>query len=213
MRRYLPKIGDLVKLKDGGFYFQLCREQKVDISLWAWFKVEKLLLAPEYSPEMVGMVHYDAGVEKERVIVDPHWIDPPFGWEPGYEIWARDKESAQKVVFDWFTRGINVWANHDLGSPSVGGKAFTPVSAVQHSPHWRYTGKPVELIEAKDCAAIFQVGWEEQKEDCEWSIPPSSERKARKAALDAIKADGWEIVRHGSAWCAYKRHILHRRTE
>lgn len=38
-------------------------------------------------------------------------------------------------------RGVKVWRNADLGSPNVGGLAFTPADT-EGAPHWRYGRDP-----------------------------------------------------------------------
>jgi hypothetical protein len=212
MRRWLPKIGDRVKLKDTFAYAQMNRENDTAICLWAWFKVEKLMLKSEYDPERIGMVHVDADIEKERVLVSLDAIEKPFGWKPTYEIWAGDEAKARNVVENWFKRGIHVWVNHDLGSSSVGGHAFTPMD-VEGSPHWKYTGNPVESILPSDCETVFQVGWQENKYDYQFNLPSSKDKKARKLVLDTIKKEGWTVERHGSDWYAWRSHVVFNRKE
>lgn len=69
-----------------------------------------------------------------------------------------DAEHAMKLR-DWIAsgRGVAVWQNRDLGSPSVGGYAFTPAitaGARTPSPHWNYGNAPVDVVHSREAFRV-----------------------------------------------------------
>ena len=141
---------------------------------------------------------------------DPNTIQPPLGWEPVYTITAKGKVMAERVVNDWFQRGIIVWQSHDLGSSR--GKSFTSVS-VEHppqSPHWQYTGNPLEIIPAEDCSRVFNVEYEEEGKFNLPSFYKADEQKEydkkRKAEVVRLRKEGWTVkyCRHTYCWDIYR---------
>lgn len=232
-------------------YQDYCKTRDVP-TRWAWFKVLAV------GNEQVQLEHVSRAVDAPDPAwtgwVSLDWIEAPLGWKPTYEIICKDKEQADKVVEQWFVRGIHVWTSHDLGS--AGGKAFTPViklrdrrcidcghtwtsevewgvtpnisgetsqrcpkcnsrsvcsepwkDAEPGSPHWQYTGEPTETILADDCSKLFTVKWAEE------ILPPLPDPgPARKKALAALKAEGWEMtyIKGEACWVGYREHLVYK---
>ena len=140
---------------------------------------------------------------------DPNTIQPPLGWEPVYTITAKDKAMAERVVNEWFKRGIVVWQSHDLGSSM--GKAFTPGAIAEpNSPHWKYTANPLEIIPAEDCPRVFNVEYEEEGKFNLPSFYKADEQKEydkkRKAEVVRLRKEGWTVkyCRHTYCWDIYR---------
>ena len=177
-RQYIPKVGDKVKLRLWEHYIRLdeerARSQARLPDAWSWFDVL------EVSPEICRLRHTSRALNAP----DPAWegdvpteqVAAPLGWKPVYEIVCKDKEQADKVVSEWFKRGIHVWTNHNMSSSQCGGKAFTPAeNGSGGSPHWQYTGNPIETIPAELCPMLFTVKWLEEWEP---KLPPTEEKAA-----------------------------------
>jgi hypothetical protein len=177
-RQYVPKKGDRVKLKDIPSY------AAHHITTWAWLEVEYV-----YTSGMGGNVNVRVLNGNERtdhtVVVGLSELQRPIGWKPEYTITCKDIEQARRVRDDWFKRGIVVWASHDLSS--AGRMAYTPVAedGEPGSPHWQYTGNPVETIAAEDCEQLFRI---EILHQWEPELPPTSEKTARRKAIKELRA-------------------------
>lgn len=179
-RNYIPNIDDRVKLKDIAYHTQF------KISLWAWLKV----LETTPITAKVEILNGNKPTGETRVVL-MQAIQPPLGWEPVYTITCKDIEQAKTVHEDWFKRGIHVWASHDLSS--AGRMAYTPVVVENmqpvvmqdQSPHWQYTGNPVETIKPADCEKCFRI---EVLHEWEPELPPTSQRTARDKAVKEIRA-------------------------
>ena len=205
----------------------LADRAKVDVpGLWSWFEVL------EAGPEKCRLRHIQRAVNAP----DPAWegevptqqVEPPLGWRPTYDIVCRDREQAEKVVRDWFKRGIHVWTNHDLGSYNVGGKAFTPVKELADlacdeplspelaadrpiSPHWQYTGVPTETVPAALCASVFRVLVLEQ-----WEPELPEAKAARKAAVEKLRREPGVTVeyhRRLGCWLAQREKLIYQPEE
>ena len=71
----------------------------------------------------------------------------------------RISEEHAPQIWEWLTsgRGVAVWQNYDLGSPSIGALSFTPAitdGARTPSPNWRVGHEPVDVTHS---AADFIV--------------------------------------------------------
>jgi hypothetical protein len=154
------------------------------ISMWAWLKVEYV-----YTSGMVGHVNVRVlnGSEptEQTAVVKLEELSKPIGWKPIHTITCKDIEQARRVRDDWFKRGIHVWASHDLSC--AGRMAFTPVTEGEEpgSPHWQYTGNPVETIAPEDCPKYFRI---EILHQWEPELPPTSEKNARRKAIRELRA-------------------------
>lgn len=182
-RKYIPAVGERVKLKAMWHYNDAC------VSLWSWFKVVRYIPGDD----MIFLRVLNGMEETEQTaMVKLGTVQSPIGWKPIHTITCKDKEQADKVRNDWFARGIHVWASHDLSS--AGRMAYTPVKEENpdgSSPHWQYTGNPVETIMPPDCEKFFKI---EVLHQWEPSFPPTTEKTARRKAIAAVRAeDGVEL--------------------
>ena len=158
-RQYVPNVGDRVKLKDMLVY------NVNAIPMWAWLKVTSI--KQRTTTDALGkptkcctvQVEILNGNEPRGVLlhVEAKDIQKPIGWRPVHTVTCKDIEQAHRVVNEWFKRGIHVWASHDLSS--AGRMVFTLVKENEDavSPHWQYTGNPVETIMPPDCEKYFRV--------------------------------------------------------
>lgn len=183
-RKYIPKVGDRVKLKDIYSYNQ------AGINLWAWLKVVRYI---EGDDVIFLRVLNGMSETEQTAMVKLSALQKPIGWKPIYTITCKDVDQALKVRHEWFKRGIHVWASHDLSC--AGRMAFTPVKELADlacdeeqpaSPHWQYTGNPVETIRPPDCEKFFRV---EVLHQWEPSLPPTNEKTARRKAIAAVRAE------------------------
>jgi hypothetical protein len=187
--------------------------------LWAWFEVleikqTSLLQRPEERPDYwIRLKHVCRAVNAPEPAwvgeVRSDWIEPPLGWKPTYEMLCKDRKQADKVVSDWFKRGIVVWSNHDLGSSGCGGSAFTPADLGTDSvasPHWRFTGVPTEVIAAEDCPKVFTI---KVYEEWEPSLPEG--RKARDEEIRRLRESGVEVQYHKrhKMWLASRETLVY----
>ena len=174
-RRYIPVVGEQVKLKAMWHY------NEAGVSLWARLKVVRYIPGDDkiFLRVLNGMEETE-----QTVMVKLRAIQPPTGWKPVYTITCKDIDQAQLVRDSWFARGINVWASHDLSS--AGQMAFTPVKpeGATTSPHWQYTGNPVEVITPADCPQLFRI---EVLHQWEPELPPTTEKTARRKAIIALR--------------------------
>lgn len=187
-------------------YAEYCKAHDVP-TMWAWFEV---LAASERT---CRLRHTSRAVNAP----DPAWegdvpteqIDPPLGWQPTYEILCKDQAQADKIVNEWFARGINVWTNHDMSSAGCGGKAFTPADS-EGSAGWRYTGEPTETIAPEDCAKIFTV---KIYEEWEPSIPEN--KVDRKAEIERLRKSGVtvEYLKRHRMWLATRETLVYQPME
>ena len=174
-RRYIPRVGELIKLKAIWHY------NDYGISLWAWLKVVRMIPGDDH----VFLRVMNGPTETEQTaMVKLGAVQPPIGWKPVYTVTCKDHDQALKVRHEWFKRGIHVWASHDLSS--AGRMAFTPVkdNSDAASPHWQYTGNPVETILAPDCEKYFRI---EVLYQWEPELPPTSKKYARQKAISALR--------------------------
>lgn len=143
-------------------------------------------------------------------VVKTNWISPPIGWQESYAITCSTREQAEKVVNEWFGRGIHVWASHDLSW--AGHMAFTPFGAAEASadqpasPHWQYTGEPADSIPAELCSSVFKVIWLS-----EWTPDLPAGARERSRAVKALRDEGVTVEYQKSehCWYASKEAIIH----
>ena len=143
LRKYVPAIGKTVKMKDFNDYTSR------GIHVWAHLKVIAIV------DEIVSFQVLNGQTETNHFSSCPlSAIDPPIGWEERYTIYCKDLEQANKIVSDWFTRGIVVRQSHNL-NPSYMPKAFQPMDN-SNTPHWQFP-EITDSILPKDCPKLFRV--------------------------------------------------------
>ena len=176
-RNYVPNVGDRIKLKDMYSY------NTHSISLWAWLKVVRVI-----PNDTVVFIRVLNGLQEteQTAMVKLSELQKPIGWQPIYTITCKDIEQAHKVRDDWFDRGIHVWASHDLSS--AGRMAYTPITEDEGpgSPHWQFTGDPVETIKPEDCGKYFRI---EVLHQWEPELPATTKKTARRKAIVAARAE------------------------
>ena len=234
-RKWIPKVGDKVKLKLFEQYTGLRPATGVGTpgitypEPWAWFEV----LPPASTAPSDGFSPSDGSVLLRHICravdagpawegrIPLSWLEPPLGWESSYTIYCSSSSQAQTVIADWFQRGIHVWTSHDLSC--AGRMAFTPfvhsdgsVDGVQPgvepaaSPHWQYTAQPVESIFAEDCPHIFSVVWRE-----EWEPNLPSVAAERKKEIKRLRAElgaenvYWTQCGPEKIWTCVRETVLH----
>jgi hypothetical protein len=181
-------------------------------SMWAWFIV---LVASE---KTCRIQHTSRAVSAP----DPPWegdvptkqIDPPLGWKPVYEIVCKDKKQADKVVSEWFKRGIHVWTSADLSSG--GRKSFTPFGAAgatqdePASPHWQFTKEPTESIPPELCPQLFMV---KVFEEWEPKLPEGNKEKAM--VVETLRKSGVEVqyIKSERMWIASRETTIYQPRE
>jgi hypothetical protein len=216
-RIWTPKVGDTVKMKAFWQYTELPNDVDGNPSpgVWAHLVVKAIVSSAGMTWVSVEEHEESRPLDREgkplwRCKIALNTIQPPLGWESVYTITAKDKAMAERVVNEWFKRGIVVWQSHDLGSSM--GKAFTPVTEGDkpNSPHWQYTGNPVEIISAEDCPRIFSVEYEEEGKFNLPSFYKADEQKEydkkRKAEVVRLRKEGWTVTynRHTFCWDIYR---------
>jgi hypothetical protein len=159
--------------------------------LWAWFEVVDVGDSSiDVRNSSIRIKHTSRSLNAIGVpwegSVPLDWIEAPIGWEPSYTITCKDHDQALRVRHEWFKVGIHVWASRDLSS--AGRMAFTPVKETNpsgSSPHWQFTGNPVETILPPLCEQLFKI---EVLTQWEPKLPPTSEKKARRKAVEELRA-------------------------
>lgn len=180
--------------------------------MWAWFEV----LAA--NAKVCRLRHTSRAVNAP----DPPWeddvpteqIDAPIGWQPVYKIYCKDRAEADKVVNEWFRRGVHVWASHDLSC--AGRMSFTPFGAgggtetEPASPHWQYTKEPIESIPPELCPQLFVVKVHE-----EWEPQLPEGKKEKAAAVLAMRETGvtLEYIKGEHMWLASRETLVHQPKE
>ena len=190
---FKPKVGDHVRLK----FFESYRKLGLGGHEWAHFEVTEV-----GTTGIQGIMLN--GAEKTTTIASIPMadIEPPFGYQDIYTVEITDPSEKEKVL-GWFPRGIAVWVNHDLSSSNIGGLAFTP-GDLEHSPHWKYTGKPVEILSPEECQKRIRILWFEEHPKC-WCTTLNA-----KVRSD-LKAEGWKLdySKRRKQWSIYKEKVLH----
>lgn len=146
-RQYIPAIGKSVKMRLFSDYTSR------NLHPWSWLRVHSL-------NSEGAVVHVLNGNKPtgEVLTIPLTVIDPPIGWEPQYTIYVLPDKVEQ--VLSWFTRGIVVRANHEIGSSM--GSTFQPMDNASQ-PHWRYP-EVTDAIPAADCAKVFRIVKYEREE-------------------------------------------------
>ncbi len=162
-RVWKPDIGARVKLKLWEHYALLKQdeEEHQKPGMWAWLKV----LAHQEAGDgfLAGPLVRVQDVHSPWTgFVQLFQIEAPLGWQPAYLATAGDLEKAEKLKLWADTRGIAVWANHDLysGPGGTGSLVFTP-GDVTEKPGWKYGH--VETLSLALCQQVFSIEWREQK--------------------------------------------------
>jgi len=218
-RKYIPKVGDTVKLKAFWMYHEVLKPTE-QVTVWT---PEAKVLSNEpraWARLLVEEAHshgcYVTHINRSATAFGKPWqgwvfnrdIDPPIGWKPVYTMICKDIATAEMVVNAWFQRGICVWQDHNLSMHM--GQAFTPADKTQ-SPGWKYTGNPVEIIPPELCASCFTVQWEESKE-----LAWNEDKNERKKEVAKLRSEGWTCEYHNHGWdrywTAYRTH-MYRETE
>lgn len=200
--RYIPKVGDRVKLRFFEHYTSLMiveykgqwREKDPDsLVVWAWLIVDSI----DLENNTARVTHDNAGKRLRTYTVPLSHINPPLGWHPVYTINCRDREQADNVLNDWFNRGISCWTSHAMSSM---GSAFTPLeketNKEQHPGHWKYTNNPIEIVPIDMCRKRFNV---HVLTTTEVKLPDSHTSKGkreRKKILDTLRSDPTNYVYH-----------------
>lgn len=133
-----------------------------------------------------------------------HLIVPPIGWLPQYTIEVRDLETAQKIVSNWFQRGIVVRQSHDLSYPGL--VIYQPLDNSEQ-PHWRYPEISDKVV-AEDCASVFRVVVVEEEVSALRDLSP----KDRRQTLAKMRDEGWDVefVRSGGGiWVRTRQEVFH----
>jgi hypothetical protein len=174
---------------------------------WAWFDVL------EARPETCRLRHTSRAVNAP----DPAWegwvpteqVQAPLGWEPVYTIFCKDKAQAEKVVAEWFGRGISVWTNHDMSSATCGSHSFMPADGPLASPSWRHTGEPTEVVPPALCPSVFIVKVLEQ-----WEPRLPEDKKERATALAELRETATvEYSKQHQMWWAERETLIYQPEE
>jgi len=176
--------------------------------VWAWFEVIAAGSGTCRLRHIARAVNAPDPVWEGEVLTEQ--VEPPLGWKPVYEIICKDKEQADKVVSEWFKRGIHVWTSADLSC--AGRKSFTPFGAAgaaqdsPASPHWQYTAKPTESIPPELCSTHFVVKVYE-----EWEPELPSGKKEKAAAVEALRKSGVDLqyIKGERMWVASREMTIY----
>lgn len=192
MFAYKPKVEETFNLKLFEHYTYL------KLPVWAWLKCKEV---QEDANFVTAEVLNGAEPTGQIVTIPVGMIEKPLGWEEVYTITASSKEQAEKCL-SWFAHGIYVWTNCNMSSRACGGHAFQSAETVKEAPHWKYAGKPTEVVPAADCAQRFIVKWEEFR-----STPDKLSKEEKKTLM----ADGWTCswYKQGRTWEIYRSHTLY----
>lgn len=187
MRRYVPKVGSKVKLREWEHYRHIASQHDAHSrppGIWAWFEV---LAANDKGCRLRHTKRATDALDPAwEGDVPTEWIEAPIGWQSVYTIHCKDREQADRVVNEWFKRGIHVWASHDL---SCLGWMFTPFGAgdvdAPIPPHWKFTKEPVESIPPELCPSCFVVKVYE-----EWTLQLPETKKERVSEVASLRKSG-----------------------
>jgi hypothetical protein len=147
-RQYIPRDGQKVKMREWGDYTSR------GIQVWAWLRVVATV------EQTVSFEVLNGDQPTNHFSSCPiEAIQAPLGWESVYTIYCKP-DLAQTIVSYWFTRGIVVRANHDMGSGA--GSAFQPMDN-SGQPHWKYP-EVSDAIPPELCKEVFRVVAVEQEE-------------------------------------------------
>jgi hypothetical protein len=140
-RQYTPKVDSHFKMKEWTDYTSR------GINVWAHLKTIAVI------GETVSFQVLNGDKPTEYFSACPlSAVNPPIGWESRYTIYCN-LEQAEKIVSNWFTRGIVVRTNHCIGDSA--GSVFQPLDN-SSTPHWKYP-ECTDVIPADDCPKLFRV--------------------------------------------------------
>lgn len=144
-RQYIPTIGKSVKLATWSDYTDR------QINVWSWLRV-KAINSEDATVEVLNGTESTGHVLNVPLTA----IDKPIGWQQRYTIYVKDREQADKIINDWFKRGIVVRASCDLSN--AGNMAFQPLTNnnAPSMPHWQYV-ENTDIVKAEDCSQVFKV--------------------------------------------------------
>jgi hypothetical protein len=216
MRKWIPLPGYQAKLKAFHQYAELPEDPETPRpGVWSDIKVL------EVKPSQLNPENILLEVEEVQNSLTPkpkNWhgiiplenLSPPFAWEPKYKVIVDSKEKAE-MFLSWANIGVHVWSCVDLGS-SPGRKRFTPARPIAETngvakPHWSVD--LTETIAPEIFGEVFDVGYTEENLTWHEDLPiqtsdPKSRReytKARKVALEQLKANGWNVEYDKHIYC------------
>lgn len=140
-RQYIPKVGSTFKMRLFEDYTSR------GIHVWAHLKTVAV------TGETVSFQVLNGSEPTNNFSACPlSAVNPPIGWEARYTIYCKP-EQAEKIISNWFARGIVVRANHCIGDPA--GSVFQPLDNAS-TPHWKYP-ECTDVIQAEDCPKLFRV--------------------------------------------------------
>ena len=201
LRKYIPKVGAKVKLREWSDY------TSHNLHVWAWFDVLRV-----NEDGTIVLQHDNAGEKLEVVTVPSETIAAPIGWEPRYTIYCKP-EQAEKIVNEWFARGIVVRQSHNLSGSMP--TAFQPADN-SAQPHWQFP-EVTDSIPPELCPQLFRVVSVVTEEINSYSNPEHPDLRAmgrtkRGKAIQAMRADGWS-VRYvpyaGGFWERQRETVVH----
>lgn len=209
-RLYMPKDGQRVKFRyETQFIDQL---RCAGVNSYAWYRVatvEGTIVHVRHAP-----VPNDPLRDEPTLLSVPlELVQPPTGWAPKYTIYVTDRDKADTVVNNWFTRGIVVRFSQDLSC--AGNSTYQPLDNSQ-PVHWQY-GEVTDTVLAEDCAQVFRVVFVIEEEINGYANPEhpklsSLTPKERKSVLEAMRKEGWRIeyFKHsGGGYMRRKDTLIH----
>ena len=164
MRRYIPPIGQLVKLHEWDDYHKLIVDNNLNPvvdeapGVWSWFTVR------EVNGDTVRLEYYNCGHEDAShtgkfYTIPLASIDAPIGWEPRYTMYVKP-DKVDTVINDWFKRGVVLRQSHDISC--MGRRTFQPMDNAEQ-PHWMFP-EVTDVIQPEDCPKIIRVVKIEEQE-------------------------------------------------
>jgi hypothetical protein len=200
-RQYIPRIDTTFKMRDFTDYTAR------GINVWAHLKTVAV------TGETVSFQVLDGNKPTNNFSACPlSAVNPPIGWESRYTIYCST-EQAEKIISNWFARGIMVRANHCIGDSA--GSVFQPLDN-SSTPHWKYP-ECTEAIPADLCPKLFRVVSVLSEEINHYSNPEhpnlrQMKRTERAKAIKAMQANGWQteyVPYAGGFWTRRKETVLH----
>lgn len=224
-RVWVPNTGDCVKLRAFDMYTHLKPDDEIPApGPWAHLIVDEVTLH-EGTPYWVHL-HERAetrALDKAEKYGDRLWkgvvgldqIDRPLGWEPVYEMMCKDRAQAERVVNDWFKRGIEVFPCQDLSC--AGRMMYRPVDpeTTGKAPHWAYTHM-VECVPPELCPKVFTVLYREEgrmgEAPREFCRSREDLLKWERARIKQLRREGWtcKYIPGAWVWNIWKETVLHK---
>lgn len=140
-RQYIPRVDSTFKMREFTDYTSR------GVNVWAHLKCIAVI------GDTVSFQVLDGNKETNVFSACPlSAVNPPIGWESRYTIYCST-EQAEKIISNWFARGIMVRANHCIGDSA--GSVFQPLDN-SGTPHWKYP-ECTDVILADECAKLFRI--------------------------------------------------------